>query len=62
MLGAFVLFFSALKSAGVDLAARTGPLAELPAGVNGYVGWANRLVFASSYLWSVLAALSVIRR
>lgn len=62
MLEAFVLFFSALKSAGVDLAGRTGPLAELPAGVNGYVGWANRLVFASSYLWTVLAALSVIRR
>jgi hypothetical protein len=28
----------------------------------GYVGWANRLVFASSYLWVVLAALAVIRR
>lgn len=62
MIGAFALFFSALKRAGVDLSGQAGPLAELPAGVNGYVGWANRLVFASSYLWAVLAALAVIRR
>jgi len=62
MLGAFVLFVSALTRAGVDMAAQTGPLAELPAGVNGHVGWANRLIFASSYLWVVLAALAVIRR
>jgi hypothetical protein len=62
MLAAFALFLSALRRAGVDLTAQTGPLAELPAGVNGYVGWANRLIFASSYLWVVLAALSVLRR
>jgi hypothetical protein len=62
MIGAFALFFSALTGAGIDLSGQAGPLAELPAGVNGYVGWANRLVFASSYLWVVLAALSVIRR
>ncbi len=62
MIGSFVLFLSVLSRAGVDLSGQTGPLAELPAGVNGYVGWANRLIFASSYFWAVLAALAVIRR
>ena len=62
MIGAFALFFSALGRAGVDLSGQAGPLAELPPGVTGYVGWANRLIFASSYLWVVLAALGVIRR
>jgi hypothetical protein len=62
MIGAFALLFSALTRAGVDLAGQTSPLAELPAGVNGYVGWANRLIFASSYFWVVLAALAVRRR
>jgi hypothetical protein len=62
MLGAFALFLSALSRAGVDLSGQTGPLAELPAGVTGYVGWANRLLFASSYVWVVLAALAVMRR
>ncbi len=62
MLGAFALFLSALTRAGVDLSGQTGPLAELPAGVSGYVGWANRLIFASAYLWVVLAALAVVRR
>ena len=42
MLGAFALFFSALKSAGVDMSGQAGPLKELPAGVSGYVGWTNR--------------------
>jgi hypothetical protein len=62
MIGAFALFFSALSRAGVDMSSQTGPLAELPAGVSGYVGWANRLLFAATYLWVVLAALAVIRR
>jgi hypothetical protein len=61
MLGAFALFISALKSAGVDMSAQTGPLTELPAGVSGYVGWANRLIIVSSYLWTLLASLSVVR-
>ena len=61
MLGAFALFFSALKAAGVDMSGQTGPLKDLPAGVSGYVGWANRLIFIASYLWVVLASLSVIR-
>jgi hypothetical protein len=62
MLGAFALFISALTRAGVDVSAQAGPLAELPPGVNGYVGWANRLLFASTFLWVVLTALAVIRR
>jgi hypothetical protein len=62
MIGAVARFFSALTRAGVDLPGQKGPLAELPAGVKGYAGWANRLLFASSYLWIVLAALAVIRR
>jgi hypothetical protein len=61
MLGAFALFFGALKAAGVDLSGQTGPLKELPTGVSGYVGWANRLLFAATYLWAVLASLSVIK-
>ena len=62
MLVAFALFISALTRAGVDMTAQTRPLAELPPGVTGYVGWANRLIFASSYLWVALAALAVVKR
>ena len=61
MLGAFAMFISALKSAGVDVTAQTTPLSQLPEGVSGYVGWANRLLFASTYLWATFAALSVLR-
>jgi hypothetical protein len=61
MIGAFLLLFSALRSAGVDMSAQAGPLKELPAGVSGYVGWANRLLFATTYLWVALAAFSVLR-
>jgi hypothetical protein len=61
MIGAFVLFFSALKAAGVDTSAQTEPLKALPSGVSGYVGWANRLIFAASYLWTILASLSAIK-
>jgi hypothetical protein len=61
MIGAFALFFSSLKAAGVEMSAESRPLAELPAGVSGYVGWANRLLFAASYLWTVLTSLSVLK-
>jgi hypothetical protein len=61
MLAAFGLFISSLKAAGIDVTGQSGPLAELPAGVSGYVGWANRLLFAASYLWVVLAAQSVLK-
>jgi hypothetical protein len=61
MLGTFALFFSSLNAAGVDMSGQSGPLAELPAGVSGYVGWANRALFATSYLWTVLASLCVLK-
>jgi hypothetical protein len=61
MIGAFALFFSSLKAAGVDMSGQSRPLAELPTGVSGYVGWANRLLFATSYLWTVFASLSVLK-
>jgi hypothetical membrane protein len=61
MIGAFMLFFSSLKAAGVDVAAQAGPLAVLPDGVSGYVGWTNRLLFAATYLWAWLTALSVLK-
>ena len=50
------LFFGALARAGIDVRAQSGPLAELPAGVTAYNGWANRLLFAASYLWLITTA------
>lgn len=61
MIGAVALFFSSLRAAGVEMSADASPLTELPAGVSGYVGWANRLLFAATYLWVVFASLSVLR-
>jgi hypothetical protein len=61
MLGALALFFSSLSAAGVDVSAQGGPISELPVGVSGYVGWANRALFATTYLWAVLASLSVLK-
>ena len=61
MLGVFVLFLSSLRAAGVDLSGQSGPLSALPAGVTGYVGWANRLLFAATYLWVVMASLSLLK-
>ena len=61
MLATLFMFLSSLKGAGVDVSQQGGPLKELPAGVTTIVGWANRLIFVASYLWIVLAALSVIR-
>jgi hypothetical protein len=60
MIASFALFFSGLKAAGVDMSGQTGPLKELPAGVSGYVGWANRLLFGATYLWVALAGIAVI--
>jgi hypothetical membrane protein len=61
MIAAFLLFMSALKAAGVDISGQSGPIKELPTGVSGYVGWANRLLFAASYLWAVLTSVAVIQ-
>lgn len=61
MIVSFALFFSSLKAVGVDVTGQSGPLKELPAGVNGYVGWANRLIFLASYLWVVLTSVEVLK-
>jgi len=61
MLGTFALLFSALKAAGIDMSGQTGPLKELPVGVTGYLGWANRLLFAATYLWVAVVAWAVIK-
>lgn len=61
MLAALAAFSSALQAAGVDMSAQTSALSELPAGVSGYVGWANRLLFVSTYVWAALAARAVLR-
>jgi Protein of unknown function (DUF998) len=61
MLIGFALFFSALKASGIDVSAQTEPLKALPEGVSSFVGWANRLIFLSSYLWVSWAAIKIIR-
>jgi hypothetical protein len=60
MIGTFVLFFAALRAAGVDMSGQSEPLKELQAGVSGYVGWANRALFAATYLWAVLTSVAVV--
>jgi hypothetical protein len=46
---------TSLTRAGIDVFAQSGPLADLPPGITAYNGWANRLLFAASYLWLILA-------
>jgi hypothetical protein len=58
---AMMLFMRSLSQAGVDLAAQTGPLTVLPAGITPVVGWANRLLVAAYMLWVILAALPILR-
>lgn len=61
MMGALALFMMSLQAAGIVMSAQSAPLNELPPGVHGYVGWANRLLFLASYLWVALTARSVLR-
>jgi len=61
MIATLMMFFGALKAAGIEMGGRSEPLKVLPEGVSGYVGWANRLLFAASYLWAVLTSLAVIK-
>lgn len=61
MAAAMMVFFSGLKAAGVEMSPNAAPLTNLPDGVHGYVGWANRAIFAASYLWVGWTALAVIR-
>ena len=60
ILAALFVFFSSLKSAGVDLSGKA-PLTELPEGVLGYVGWANRLLILACYLWAGLTAILLLQ-
>ena len=55
------LFIASLARVGIDVAAQTGPLAQLPEGVTAYNGWANRLLVGASYLWLIAAARLVLR-
>jgi hypothetical protein len=59
MAAAMAFFFGELRRAGVEFTPQSAPLTELPEGVRAFQGWANRLVFASSYLWLVLTAMAV---
>lgn len=61
MMAAMMMFFGALKAAGVEMSAQSEPLTVLPDGVTSYLGWANRLLFAASYLWVALTSLAVLR-
>lgn len=60
MLIGVAVFFAALKAAGVDMS-QGQPLARLPNGVTGYVGWANRFFFFTAYLWVVLTSLALLK-
>jgi hypothetical protein len=56
MAATMALFLTSLSRAGIDVSAQSGPLTDLPEGVTAYNGWANRLLFAASYLWLMIAA------
>lgn len=59
---AMAQLFSSLKAAGVTMSANSQPLPALPEGVSAWNGWANRLVFATYYLWVILAGRAVLTR
>lgn len=61
MVVAMGLFFGSLSRAGIEVSAQTGPLAELPQGVRAYHGWANRFLFAASYVWLITTAAVALR-
>ena len=54
------MLFSSLKAAGITMSPGSPPLAALPDGVSAWNGWANRLVFATYYLWVILAGRAVL--
>jgi uncharacterized protein DUF998 len=56
---ALLLFTRALTAVGVPVGPQAPPLRELPPGVTAWHGWANRLVFAASFLWLVTTAQAV---
>jgi len=55
-----MMLFSSLKAAGITMSAGSQPLPALPEGVSAWNGWANRLVFATYYLWVIVAARAVL--
>jgi hypothetical protein len=56
------MLFSSLKAAGITMSADSQPLPALPEGMSAWNGWANRLVFATYYLWVILAGRAVLAR
>lgn len=62
MAASMAMLFSSLKAAGITMSAGSQPLAALPDGVSAWNGWANRLLFATYYLWVILAAKAVLAR
>ena len=56
MAATMIHFITSLSGAGIDLTAQSGPLASLPEGVTPFNGWANRLLFAASYLFLMSTA------
>ncbi|MBD1431485.1 DUF998 domain-containing protein [Sphingobacterium sp. DN00404] len=56
MAGSMFLLFSSLKSAGIEFGQNSKPFVELPKGVIGINGWANRLLVLCYILYPVLAA------
>ena len=56
MAGSMFLLFSSLKSSGIAYGPDAPPLAELPSGVIGVNGWANRLLVLCYILYPVLTA------
>jgi hypothetical protein len=44
----------------VALGPETMALTSLPEGVSAFNGWANRVLFACYFLWTVLAARAVL--
>jgi len=57
-----MMLFSALKAAGITMSAGSQPLPALPDGVSAWNGWANRLVFATYYLWVIVSARAVLAK
>lgn len=58
------LLFSSLKSAGIVYGSDSSPLTELPEGVIGFNGWANRLLVLCYIVYPVLTArvlLTIVR-
>lgn len=54
------LLFSSLKSAGIEFGPNSKPFTELPKGVIGINGWANRLLVLCYIMYPVLTAIVAI--